>query len=76
MNAFVSIYFERQSNSTPTTILNRISRVTNVKFVNLVTGDMSAIAWVETPDPEAFRNVVLDINSVNGVDYTYTFYAL
>lgn len=76
MNGFVSIYFDRQSNSKPTTIINKVGKVDNVKFAYLVTGEVDAIAWVETPDSLSFREALLDINSVSGVGYTSTFVAL
>lgn len=72
MNGFVSIYFDRQSTSRPTTIIGRINKVTNVQFAHLVTGDVDAIAWVQAPDSQSFRDVLLEINSVNGVDHTST----
>lgn len=76
MNGFVNIYFDRQSNSKPTTILNKIGKVDHVKFAYLVTGEVDAIAWVEAPDSPTFRETLLDINSVSGVGYTSTFVAL
>ena len=76
MSGFVSIFFDKQSNSKPTTTLGKISKVQHVKFVHLVTGQVDAIAWVEAPDSGAFRDVLLEINSINGVDHTSTNVAL
>ena len=76
MNGFVSIFFAQQSNSKPTTIIAKIAKVKQVKFAYLVTGAVDAIAWVEAQDSSAFRDVLLDINSVGGVDHTSTFVAL
>ena len=72
MNGFVSIFFDKQSNSKPTTTINKIAKVQNVRFAYLVTGDVDAIAWVEAQDSNTFRDVLLNINSVTGVDHTST----
>lgn len=76
MNGFVSIFFNSQSNSKPTTTLGKISKVDKVRFAYLVTGEVDAIAWVEAPDSDAFRNTLLAINSINGVSHTRTNVAL
>lgn len=76
MNGFVSVFFDRDSSSSPTTIVGRVAKVKNVKFAYLVTGPVDAIAWVETPDSSTFRDVLLNINSVTGVDHTMTNVAL
>ena len=76
MNGFVSIYFDRQSTSRATTTIGKINKVTNVQFAHLVTGDVDAIAWVQAPDSHTFREALLEINSVNGVDHTSTSVAL
>ncbi len=76
MNGFVSIFFDPQTNSKPTTIITKITKVAQVKFAYLVTGPVDAIAWVEAQDSGAFRDVLLDINSISGVNHTSTFVAL
>ena len=76
MNGFVSIFFAQQSTSKPTTIVAKIAKVAHVKFAYLVTGAVDAIAWVEAQDSSAFLDVLLNINSVSGVDHTSTFVAL
>lgn len=76
MNGFVSVFFNRESTSSPTTIVGRVAKVKNVKFVYLVTGQVDAIAWVEAPDSSAFRDALLSINSVSGVSHTSTNVAL
>ena len=72
MNGFVSIFFDKQSNSKPTATLTKISKVQYVKFAYLVTGQVDAIAWVEAPDSNAFRDTLLSINAISGVDHTST----
>lgn len=76
MNGFVNIYFDRQSTSRPTTIVGKINKVTHVQFAHLVTGDVDAIAWVQAPDSQTFRDALLDINAVSGVGHTSTSVAL
>ena len=76
MNGFVSIYFDRQSTSRPTTTIGKINKITNVQFAHLVTGEVDAIAWVQALDSQGFREALLEINSVNGVDRTSTSVAL
>ena len=72
MNGFVNIFFNKQSTTKPTTTLGKIVKVDKVKFAHLVTGQVDAIAWVESPDADAFLGVLLEINSINGVDHTST----
>ena len=76
MNGFVSIFFNSQSNSKPTTILGKISNVENVRFAYLVTGQVDAIAWVQAPDSGVFRDTLLAINAIPGVNRTSTNVAL
>jgi len=76
MNGFVSIFFDSQSTSKPTTTINKIAKVDHVRFAYLVTGQVDAIAWVEAPDSGTFRDVLLNINSISGVGRTSTSVAL
>ena len=76
MNGFVSIFFNSQSTSKPTTILGKIENTKNVGFAYLVTGQVDAIAWVQAPDSNAFLDTLLRINSISGVDRTSTNVAL
>jgi len=76
MSGFVSIFFNTQSTSKPTTIITKISKVDNVSFAHLVTGQVDAIAFVQAQDSGLFRDALLEINSINGVDHTSTFVVL
>ena len=76
MSGFVSIFFNTQSTSRPTTIIARISRVDNVNFAHLVTGLVDAIAFVQAQDSGSFRDALLEINAISGVDHTSTFVVL
>jgi len=76
MRGFVNIILDRQSNSKPTTIISRIQKVDHVEFAHLVTGDVDAIAFVNAPDSDAFRDTILAINRINGVFSTVTNVAL
>ena len=72
MSGFVSIFFNTQSNSKPTTIITKISKVDNVSFAHLVTGQVDAIAFVQAQDSGSFRDALLEINSISGVEHTST----
>ena len=72
MQGFVSIFFDHQSKSKPTTVINKINDVDHVEFSHLVTGDVDAIAFVNAPDQASFRETLLAIRSVSGVDSTST----
>lgn len=72
MRGFVNIYFDSSTKSKPTTIIGRISGVEHVQFAHLVTGDVAAMAFVDTPDSEAFLKTILAINAISGVDHTST----
>lgn len=76
MRGFVSIWFDPDSKSKPTTILNRISQVEHVQFTYLVTGGVDAIAFIDTPDSNAFRDTIMAIYGVGGVSSTNTNVAL
>ena len=76
MRGFVSIFFNTQSTTKPTTIVTRISKVENVSFAHLVTGQVDAIAFVDAQDSGSFRDALLEINSISGVDHTSTFVVL
>lgn len=72
MRGFISIYFNSASSVKPTTIIEDISKIKNVKFPHLVTGDVDAMAFLDAPDADTFRDGLLAINAVNGVDHTRT----
>ena len=76
MSGFVSIFFNTQSNSKPTTIITKISKVDSVSFAHLVTGQVDAIAFVQAQDSGSFRDALLEINAISGVDHTSTFVVL
>ena len=76
MRGFINITLDRTSSSKPTTIIKRIQNVDHVKFAHLVTGKIDAIAFVDAPDSDAFRDSILAISSINGVLSTVTNVAL
>lgn len=76
MKGFVNITLDHTSTSKPSTIVNRISNVDNVKFVHLVTGFVDAIAFVDAPTQDDFRDAIFAISKVSGVASTNTNVAL
>ena len=76
MRGFINITLDRTSNILPTTIISRIQDVKHVKLVHLVTGSVDAIAFVDAPDLNAFRDAIVAISRIKGVLSTVTNVAL
>ncbi len=76
MKGFVNITLDHPSSSKPSVIIDKINKVANVKFAHLVTGDVDAIAFVDAPSPDDFRDALFAISKVSGVASTKTNVAL
>ena len=76
MKGFVNITLDRTSTSKPSTIVDKISKVSNVKFAHLVAGLVDAIAFVDASTQDDFRDTIFAIGKVNGVASTNTNVAL
>ncbi len=76
MKGFVNITLDHTSSSKPTTIIDKLNKVANVKFAHLVTGNVDAIAFVDAPNPDDFREALFAISKVSGVASTNTNVAL
>ena len=76
MKGFVNITLDRTSTSKPNSIVDKVSKVGNVKFAHLVTGLVDAIAFVDAPTQNDFRDAIFAIGKVSGVASTNTNVAL
>ena len=76
MKGFVNIMLDHTSTSKPSSIIDKISKVDNVKFAHLVTGFVDAIAFVDAPTQDDFRDAIFAVGKVSGVASTNTNVAL
>jgi DNA-binding Lrp family transcriptional regulator len=76
MKGFVSIILDRTSSLKPNTIIDKINRLPNVQLAHLVTGNVDAMAFIDAPSLDAFRDALFAISKVKGVASTITNVAL
>ena len=72
MKGFVNITLDRTSSSKPSTIIDKINKLPNVKLAHLVTGTVDAIALIDAPTADDFRDALFAVGRVAGVASTNT----